>query len=437
YSCTSLTSVAIPNSVTSISESTFGGCTGLTSVNIGNSVTSIGNSAFKGCTGLTNVILPNKLASLGESVWENCPAIERVVCTGTKPVEANSNIFDLAIYDDATLYVPKGMIQTFNKVNPWRFFDKITDEKFSGKEFTYTYGGNTLKYVTIDNKNCKVIGYENAVSGSLEIPSTANNYSVTSIDDVAFRDCTALTSVNIPNSVTSIGNNAFSGCTGLTSVTIGNSVTSIGNYAFAGCTSLTSLIIPNSVTSIGNSAFTYCGSLNSVIIGNSVKTIGDEAFGGCRGLTSLTIPNSVTEIGDFAFILCRGLTSVTIPESVTSIGERAFENCTGLTSVYYGSDEPISGSFNIFSNQTYGKATLYMSEKGIKTGKTIDPWKNFKNIAVFDFSGVDDITTDFDANEPYEVYNLNGVKVGDSLEGLTRGFYIVRQGSAVKKIAVK
>ncbi len=73
-----------------------------------------------------------------------------------------------------------------------------------------------------------------------------------------------LTSVTIPSTVTyngttynvtSIGENAFRYCTGLTSVTIPNSVTSIGWYAFLDCTSLTSVTIPNSVTSIGGYAF--------------------------------------------------------------------------------------------------------------------------------------------------------------------------------------
>ena len=99
-------------------------------------------------------------------------------------------------------------------------------------------------------------------SGDIVIPEsiTYNNskYSVTSIGDGAFRYCSSLTSVTIPNSVTSIGNFAFNECSGLTSVTIPNSVISIGNYAFNECSGLTSVTIPNSVTSIGYYAFRYC-----------------------------------------------------------------------------------------------------------------------------------------------------------------------------------
>ena len=95
--------------------------------------------------------------------------------------------------------------------------------------------------------------------GTVIIPSSVEydgkTYSVTSIGDYAFYDCSSLASIEIPNSVTSIGEDAFYDCSSLASITIPNSVTSIGDYAFYGCNNLHSVIIGSGVLSVGKNAF--------------------------------------------------------------------------------------------------------------------------------------------------------------------------------------
>ena len=142
----------------------------------------------------------------------------------------------------------------------------------------YNYLDKNEKAVEVTYKGDYGPDYFNEYSGSVIIPSIITYNGVT-------------------YSVSSIGDSAFENCTGLTSVTIPNSVATIGEYAFEYCTGLLSVTIPNSVAEIGNGAFKGCTGLTSVTIGNTVSSIGNGAFSGCTGLTSVDIPNSVTSIG--------------------------------------------------------------------------------------------------------------------------------------------
>ena len=183
----------------------------------------------------------------------------------------------------------------------------LSTHAFKSGDLYYKITSDNTVEVTSDGNNYK--GLTTAT-----IPETVTNngttYSVTSIGDDAFYNCSSLTSITFPNSVTSIGNYAFHGCSSLTSLTIGNSVISIGHYAFIGCFSLTSLVIPNSVTSIGDYAFSSCSSLTSVTLSNSLTSIGSCAFSSCSSLTSVTITNSVTSIGEYAFSSCSALADI-------------------------------------------------------------------------------------------------------------------------------
>ncbi|MDX2109282.1 MAG: leucine-rich repeat protein [Verrucomicrobiota bacterium] len=352
--CASLRDVSIPNSVTSIGDSAFFYCSGLTSVSIPDSVTNIGSSAFSYCSTLTSVTIGNSVASIGDYAFYYCSALTSVTipssvsrigneafssCSGLTSVTIPNSVTSIGVsaFSDCSALTSVTIPSSVTSIGDSAFSYCIKLTSVTIPSSVTSIGSSAFSHCTaltsVSIPNSVTSIASSAFYFCFKLTSVTIPDSVTSIGGSAFSNCYKLTSVSIPNSVTSIGDSAFSDCSGLTSVSIPNSVTSIGGSAFSYCTGLTSVSIPNSVTNIARSAFSYCIKLTSVTIPDSVTSIWYSAFSGCSALTSVTIPNSVTSIGGSAFSYCSSLTSVSIPSSVTSIGDSAFSSCIKLTSV--------------------------------------------------------------------------------------------------------
>ncbi len=410
--CTNLKSLTIGNKVTTIPDYAFFRCSGLTSVTIGNSVTSIGEYAFRGCSGLTSMTIPNSVTTIGEAAFYGCSGLTSVTIGNSV-----NSIGEYAFY------------------NCYRLTSVTIPNSVTSIGNAAFCGCSGLTSVTVDKNNGKYDSRDNCNA----IIDTSTNTLIVGCKNTI-----------IPNSVTSIGDGAFYGCSGLTSVTVDKNngkydsrnncnaiIDTSTNKLIVGCKNTT---IPNSVTSIGYGAFNGCSGLTSVTIPNSVTSIGESAFDYCSGLTSVTIPNSVTSIGKCAFYYCSGLTSVTIGNSVTSIGDRAFSGCSGLTKLVSLAVEPPTCDNGAFKEVDKTSCQLLVPEESINKYKTADQWKEFLNI--LGYNGVDDVSVD-SQNTVYEVYNLQGVRVGGGMREeevsagtLPHGVYILVSPQSRKKLKI-
>ena len=173
-------------------------------------------------------------------------------------------------------------------------------EDTSAPTSTASYGDYEYDYtINTEDGTATITKFRALVDGSYDItiPTDFGRFPVTAIGDDAFRGCSALKKVTIPQSVTSIGDSAFAGCHNLDSVTINDAATSIGNRAFLGCTSL-----------------------ETISLGENIKTIGYHAFNSCTSinLTNITIPENVTTIRPGTFDYCTHLEYIMLPAGLTS-----------------------------------------------------------------------------------------------------------------------
>jgi hypothetical protein len=352
-----VTSVIIPDCVTSLGAYTFANCDAITTVTIGTGMVAIGDEVFYNCHSLVavNVDADNDhYRSIGGVVY-------------------NETLTELVYFPEkktGTVVIP----DTVTAV-PWQaFYERDALESVTiGSGLTsigdYMFDSCTsLTTVTFSlPSNVTSIGRESFfMCGSLTSINIPEG--VTDIDYWAFRHCGSLNSVTLPDSLVSLGGEAFGSCVSLTDITIPENLTAIDSDTFIGCTSLTSIkvhdgnqnysdrdgvmydkngttlicypcgrsgsfTVPEGVTAIGEMAFVAVQHLTSVTMNEGLTSIMDSAFYYCTNLTSVTLPGSITELGTGVFMYCSSLSSVTLSSGIESLGNGTFYFCTNLTSM--------------------------------------------------------------------------------------------------------
>lgn len=378
--CTSLKSVAIPSTVTVISDGFFAE-TGITSLTIPATLITIGSYTFHKDLALTSVTVEDGsiLETMGEAAFADCTALNSFVFAGSaaKLTNIGKNTFmndtalttltmagSNAIKLDSPLY-KAGKLEHVSLPEDWT---SIPESFFAGSTIESYVIPRTITKIgasAFDScKSLKSISFESgsslseigdyAFSGCTSLTSIPLPQTVMKIDSNAFNGCTALTSFKMPVLTTYLGDSAFINCTGLTMVDFtGCGKITAYNTPFKGCTAFTSVSIPSSMTVIGKELFeTSC--LTSISIPNTVTEIENGAFNYCKSLASVSFASgsTLTKIDDSAFQNDTALTNIKIPASVTRIESYAFAGCTALATVDFSGCNAIYGDTYLFDGDT-------------------------------------------------------------------------------------
>ncbi|MBR3446424.1 MAG: leucine-rich repeat protein, partial [Oscillospiraceae bacterium] len=373
--CDKLTSVVLPDSVTTIGPSAFESCTALKSITVPDSVTSIGDYAFYDCPSLTSFKIPEGVTAIGRFTFYGGAALTSVTIPESVTSIGNyafDNCTNLTICGSTGSYA-----ETYAKRNSIPFETPKPDDKvYQGMKYETTDGGVILT------------GYTDDLPAVLKIPAEINGIPVTGFAQFAFAQCDKLTEVILPDSLTSFGMQTFWGCKNLEKVTLPSKLKNVYEAAFAQCTSLKSVTIPDGCETIGNLVFSGCTALSEVSIPASVQNFYEPAFSGTPWLAAqqaknplvavngilidasaasgeVTVPDGVTVINPYAFMDCDAITKITLPEHVAKIdgiGSAALTDVTILNPECVIKDD--AGTITNGYDDSAGKATFNGTIRG-------------------------------------------------------------------------
>ena len=443
--CSNLKKVVLPNTLKDIGWGSFAYCSSLSDIQLPEGLTSISAWAFGGCHNLQKIELPNGITSLPDAVFKDCGFVNFSIPASIKRISSQSLsmsslknvrtfIRDITrvSYDEScfanveqmNLFIPMGTKFIYEEYYPWRGFGDIEefDDGHSGETVTpkeLIKKINGIRYSLYEDGTATIIQQDKEeLSGDIVIPEkltvSGNEYTVTGI---AYPKNTA--SYGGLSSISAEGA-AFQGCA-ITSITLPNTITSISSCAFINCSNLKKVVLPNTLKDIGWGSFAYCSSLSDIQLPEGLTSISAWAFGGCHNLQKIELPNGITSLPDAVFKDCQ-LEYITLPNSIIELADECL-NIQSLKKVTVMNDaEKIMCSTYAFGNYSNIQNTvLYVGYGKRSEFKHKYPWMMFSSIEEIDANtGI--VMPYLNEQKETVIFDINGIRKQNTQ---TPGLYII------------
>ena len=361
-----ITSVTIPDTVTSIGKAAFKNCKFLATVKIGSGVREIGESTFRGCMSLTKISVPASVESVGVQAFQDCTGLETVTlakglkkldsyafsgCTGLPTVEIPDSVTAIGY---RTFYNCTGITSMSYPVGWTECAGYSAYPTYYGHIFE---GCTGLTNITVPEgitelPSCAFEGCSDLKE--IRLPSTLEK-----ISEFAFKDCTGIETIAIPESVKKVENSAFENCSALKDIVLPDAAVEIGAFAFSGCKGFTEVRLPPALEKIGYRTFYNCEGLKKINYPSSwtectgyssYPTRYGHIFEGCTNLSDIEVPEGVRRLPDHAFEGCSSIKTFTLPESLEEIGANAFNSCSSVKELVIPANVVKIGEYGLANN---------------------------------------------------------------------------------------
>ncbi len=351
-----VTNLSLFKNITSIESGALSNCYNLKNLTLPEGLVRIGSSAFIGCKALENISLPSTLETLNENVFAMTNIKKLSLGKNVKELcamsFANSKIEKIDIdSENPNFKVEGGAIYNQDKTHLVCVLDRNSKEILVNSEVRYiddyAFFGSKVKSVSI-GENIESIGKGSFKNCTNLQKITINNAKSYIIGESAFENCTNLSEIDMGTGLKEIKEKAFCGVSKIeefifhSSTALGvSNLERIEDGAFKNCTGLKRITLPDSVVFLGSEAFYNCINLSGVTLSIRIDSIKERTFCGDYNLESVTSASNIASVEDFAFSGCKKLSTIDCLYLSDTLGTGAFKNCASLSRATFDRVESI------------------------------------------------------------------------------------------------